>query len=164
VLDSRSLPRRALGNPRFRRSGDVTRPPYRQLEIPASNGIGQVRAIAKMYGVFAAGGAALGIRRETLGELATPVVAPPEGWYDAVLQTDIGYALGFQKPIAGLRFGSGPGCYGTPGLGGSFGFADPDMQLGYAYAPNRCGWALWNNPRERNLRKTIYRCLANQIG
>ena len=37
------------------------------------------------------------------------------------------------KPFPGFRFGSSDRAFGTPGMGGSFGFADPDQQVGFAY-------------------------------
>ncbi|GBE24314.1 esterase EstB [bacterium BMS3Bbin02] len=122
-----------------------------RIELPASNGIGQVRSIAKAYGVFATGGAELGITSATLEALTAPAVAPPSGSMDLVLHMDTGYALGFKKPSASHRFGSSDAAYGTPGAGGSFGFADPDLELGFAYAMNRLDYYLPDDPRERYL-------------
>ena len=68
-MNPRSLTRRTFGNPKLR-SSDFNRPEYRRVELPAGNGIGYVRSMAKAYGVFAAGGRELGIGEETLGALA----------------------------------------------------------------------------------------------
>ena len=35
---------------------------------------------------------------------------------------------------------------------GSFAFADPDAQVGYAYAMNKVGGYMWDDPREKSLR------------
>ncbi|VAV89627.1 Putative esterase [hydrothermal vent metagenome] len=123
----------------------------RSIELPASNGIGQVRSIAKAYGAFASGGKELGISPETMGELRAPAVAPPNGTMDLVLHMDTSYSLGFSKPSVANDFGSSPAAFGTPGAGGSFGFADPDLELGFAYAMNRLDFYLPTDPRERRL-------------
>src|SRR5205085_1666173 len=151
VMNPRTLSAKAMSNPRLSRPADLARPPYRTLEVPGGNGFGEVRAVAKAYGDAATGGRVLGLTPATLAALAAPAVPPPTGWFDEVLRTDIAYSLGFLKPSA-FAFGSGPHCYGAPGMGGSFGFADPEAGLGFAYAPNHSGFHLWDDPRERALR------------
>ena len=154
-----SLTSRTLGNPKLRSPTDLNEPEYRRVELPAGNGIGEVRAMAKAYGVFAAGGRELGIDRETLEALVTPPVAPSLGSRDEVLKTRMSYSLGFNRPSEGFRFGSGEGSFGTIGAGGSFGFADPEARVGFAYAPNKMGFHIWDDPREKALRDAVYGCL-----
>lgn len=134
-------------------------PSLRSIEMPAANGIGQVRAIARAYGAFASGGRELGLKPETLAALTAPAQPPSEGTLDAVLHVETSYSLGYLKPFPKLRFG-GARAFGTPGYGGSFGFADLDAELGFAYAPNRCGYHLWDDPRERALRDAVYACIG----
>ena len=158
-MNPRSLTARTLGNPKLRSPGDLDKPEYRRVELGAAGGIGTARAVAKAYGAFAAGGKDLGVRPETIAELSAPAPPPPAGSRDEVLKTDTSYSLGFFKPWAAFRFGSDERTFGTPGAGGSFGFADPTAGVGFAYAPNRMGFHVWDDPRERALREALYACL-----
>lgn len=159
IVDRRSVTARAFGNPRLWNPADLDRPDFRAVELPASNGIGQARAIARAYGVFATGGAELGIRPETMAALQSPATAPAHGRHDEVLQIDTAFSLGFLKPSGWCRFGTDDKAFGTPGMGGSFGFADPELGLGFAYAMNRMGFHLADDPREKALRDATYECV-----
>ena len=127
-----------------------------RIELPSVNGTGEIRAIAKAYGSFATGGAALGLTPATLAELERPAAATP----DRILKVDTAFANGFMKPFPLLRFGSSDRAYGHTGLGGSFGFADPDLGLGYAYGMNRAGVGVPTDPREVALRTALYHCVT----
>ena len=94
----RSLTRRTFGNPKLRSPADFNRPEYRRVELPAGNGIGQVRSMAKAYGVFAAGNHELVIDEDTLEALAAPPTLPSLGSRDEVLKTEMSYSLGFNSP------------------------------------------------------------------
>jgi CubicO group peptidase (beta-lactamase class C family) len=139
---------------------DVGRPELRTIEMPAANGIGQVRAMAKAYGAFAAAGRALGLRmrKDTMEALSAPAQPPTESTIDEVLRIETSYSLGYMKPFSAMRFGSDHS-FGTPGYGGAFAFADPIAEIGFAYAPTRCGYYLWDDPREKCLRDAVYTCL-----
>jgi CubicO group peptidase (beta-lactamase class C family) len=76
---------------------------------------------------------------------------------DLVLRVETRYSLGYIKPFPSVRFGSAADqAFGTMGTGGSFGFADPDTGIGFAYAMNRTGFRLWDDPREVALRNALY--------
>ena len=159
-MNPRSLTARTLGNPKLRSPGDLDKPEYRRVELPAAGGVGTARAIARTYGVFATGGQELSVRSETMEELETPAPPPPAGPYDKVMKTDMSYSLGLFKPSSAFRFGTDEKSFGTPGAGGSFGFADPEAQVGFAYAPNKMGFHVWDDPREKALREALYNCLG----
>lgn len=159
MMNPRSLSARAFNNPRVRRPGDYARRPLRSLEIPAANGIGTARSIARAYSAFATGGTELGLKPETLQQLMGPAALPTTGRFDEVLRVETSYSLGYVKPFPDLQFGRSEKSFGTPGLGGSFAFADPEEQVGFAYVPNRLGFYLWNDPREKALREAVYQCL-----
>jgi CubicO group peptidase (beta-lactamase class C family) len=155
-----SLTYRSFGNPSLRGPADLDHPDYRAVEFAAATGIGQVRSIARAYSAFATGGAELGITPETLEELTGPPRPPTKSDHDLVLRVPTAYAGGFVKPSRRFPFGSSGRSFGHPGAGGSFAFADPDAEVGFAYAPNRLGHHLRDDPREKALRAALYRCLA----
>jgi CubicO group peptidase (beta-lactamase class C family) len=154
-----SLTARTFGNPRLRGAVDLDLPAYRAVEIPAGGGIGRVRSIARAYSALATGGGEAGISAEVMSELSAPPRPPAKSRRDLVLMVEASFSLGFSRPSEGFRFGSSARAFGHPGAGGSFGFADPDAQVAFAYAPNRLGHHLRDDPREKSLRDALYRCL-----
>jgi CubicO group peptidase (beta-lactamase class C family) len=129
-----------------------------EVELPAGNGVGTARAMARAYSAFAEGGAELGISPETFARLTAPAeFVPPK---DVVLGVPSYFSLGFLRPGPDVTFGSSPRAFGTPGAGGSFAFADPAACLGYAYVMNKLGFYLLDDPREKALRDAIYRAIG----
>jgi CubicO group peptidase (beta-lactamase class C family) len=126
----------------------------RNLEVPSGGGVGTARAIAKAYGVFATGGHELGLRRETIDALRAPAIPSRHGFFDECLRGEAQFSLGFMKPSASVRFGHA-GAFGAPGAGGSMGYADPEMRLGYGYVTDRMGMHLEGDPRDVALRAAI---------
>jgi CubicO group peptidase (beta-lactamase class C family) len=133
----------------------------RNLEVPSGSGVGTARAIAHAYGVFATGGRELGLRPDTLRALAAPAIAPSHGFHDEVMKSDdVRFSLGFMKCSAQWRFGS-DSSYGSPGAGGSLGFADPAAGIGYAYVTSRMGTHLTGDPRDIALREALYSAVGS---
>jgi CubicO group peptidase (beta-lactamase class C family) len=135
----------------------------RNFEVPAGGGVGTARAIARAYAVFAAGGHELGLRRETLDLLAAPAVPPTRGFRDECLKAEVQFSLGFMKPSHVWPFGS-PTSFGAPGAGGSLGFADPALGVGYAYVTSQMGTSLTGDPRDVALRHALYEAIGAQEG
>jgi len=157
VLNPRSLSARAFAVPGLRTSaGEVNREEVRAAEMPGVNGIGSARAVAKLYGSVAIGGSELGINAATLDALMKPATPPTDGLRDKIVHTNTAFSLGFSKPCPTWIFGSSEKAFGTCGAGGSFGFADPDTGIGFAYVMNRMGFYPWSDPRERALRNTLF--------
>jgi CubicO group peptidase (beta-lactamase class C family) len=139
---------------------DAERIYARNLEVPSGGGVGTARGIAHAYSAFATGGRALRLRRDTLDLLAAPAVPPACGFYDECMKTDgIQFSLGFMKSTRAWPFGSAHS-FGSPGAGGSLGFADPDAGIGYAYVTSQMGTALTGDPRDVAHRKTLYSALG----
>jgi CubicO group peptidase (beta-lactamase class C family) len=158
-----SLTARVFGNPRLRSTAGLDAPEYRVVENPAGGGIGQVRSVARAYSELATGGQTLGLSAATLDELTAPPRPPTEVTRDQVLMTDAAFSLGFARPGPGFAFGSSSRAFGHPGAGGSFAFADPDLELSFAYAPNRLGHHLRDDPRELALRDAVYECVREGV-
>ncbi len=132
-----------------------------EVELPAGNGVGTARAIARAYSAFAEGGAELGISPETFARVTEP---PAAGGTDEVLGVPSCFSLGFLRPGPDVSFGSSPRAFGAPGAGGSFAFADPDARIGYAYVMNKMDFHLSDDPREKALRDALYRATARLAG
>ena len=132
----------------------------RNLEVPSGLGVATARGIAHAYGDFAAGGCALTLRRETLDLLAAPAIPPARGFYDECMKADgMQFSLGFMKSTPAWRFG-GARAFGSPGAGGSLGFADPDEGVGYAYVTSQMGTALTGDPLDVALRAALSSALG----
>lgn len=132
----------------------------RNLEVPSGGAVGTARAIAHAYSVFATGGRELGLRPETLKLLAAPAFPPTRGFYDECMKVEgVQFSLGFMKPSPVWKFGS-PSSFGSPGAGGSLGFADPIVGIGYAYVTSQMGTQLTGDPRDVALRDALYSALT----
>jgi CubicO group peptidase (beta-lactamase class C family) len=130
----------------------------RELEVPSGGAVATAHGIAHAYSVFATGGRELRLRQETLDQLTAPAVAPTHGFYDECLKGEVRFSLGFMKPSPNWPFGSSSS-FGAPGAGGSLGFADPTLGIGYAYVTNQMGMELTGDPRDVALRDALYAAL-----
>ena len=68
------------------------------------------------------------------------------------------FSLGFMKPCPNWRFGS-DSSFGSPGSGGSLGFADPAAGIGYGYVTSHMGTTFTGDPRDVALRDALYSAL-----
>ena len=155
-----SLVARSVNILRLNNPAEVGGPEFRRLEIPAANGFGQARAIAKIYSMLSGDSPELNISQRTRRELLAPVTVPRLGTRDAILKLDTNYGFGFSRPSSAMRFGSDGSAFGCPGAGGGFGMADPSRQIAFAYVTNKMGFYLFDDPRERACREACYASLA----
>jgi CubicO group peptidase (beta-lactamase class C family) len=117
-------------------------PRLHAAEIPAANGIGDARSLACLYGacvsdVTTPSGDTFRILAPE--QLAKVLVPQTEGPDRVLLGLDIQWGLGFmlnRGVISSSGFG-GPRSFGHFGMGGSVGWADPDLELGMGYVMNR---------------------------
>jgi CubicO group peptidase (beta-lactamase class C family) len=152
--------RALIANPGTGIYQDAQRIYARNFEVPSGGGVATARGIAHAYGVFASAGRELGLRKETLDLLAAPGVPPARGFYDECRKGDgVQFSLGFMKPSPVWPFGSAYS-FGSPGAGGSLGFADPTAGVGYAYVTSQMGTRLTGDPRDVALRGALYSAVA----
>lgn len=104
---------------------------WRRAEIPAANGHGTARAVARLYAALSRGGELDGVQVMSRGAIDRATVEQAHG-IDAVMGVEGNIALGFV-----LYPNTGPQVFGHSGSGGSLGFADPNARVGLGYAMNR---------------------------
>ena len=128
---------------------------WRSALIPAANGHFSARDLAAIYGDLASDAPQL-LSRAVLGD----ALQEQSRGRDAILQTDVAFACGFLKAGAAqdLAFG-GPQGFGHPGAGGSVGFGDPEMEVGFGYVTSRMGQSLFMDQRAVGLKDCLYRLL-----
>jgi CubicO group peptidase (beta-lactamase class C family) len=134
-LDPESLLGKVLGNPRV--APEVAnQQAWRRAEIPAANGHGNARSVARVMAALACGGGLGSVRLLGAETLAR---ATEEQWFgtDLVLGFPMRWGFGFMLAHPGLPLGPSPRAFGHGGWGGSLGIADPDARVGWAYVMNR---------------------------
>ena len=123
-------------------------PALHAAELPSSNGIGNARALARVYASCIGDGFD---GRRTLSdstvEAATTVRSQGP---DAVLLVETCFGLGF---MLGQSFGAAnpPTAFGHAGAGGSLAFADPASGLAFAYVMNDLRFDPAGDPRSETL-------------
>jgi CubicO group peptidase (beta-lactamase class C family) len=133
---------------------------WRAAELPAGNGHGTARGLARVYGALARGGEIDGVR-----------VLSPEGieranteqvhGEDAVLTPlHTRFGLGFMMTQPMIPFGPNPRSFGHPGAGGSIAFADPDTRLGFGYVMNQMQLGITGGSHGFNLIAALYEDLG----
>ena len=138
-------------------AGMVNTASWREAEVPATNGHGTARGVARVYAALAAGGVVDGVRIVDSGALADATAEEVYG-PDRILHRPSRFGLGFQLTQPERPMGRGPAAFGHFGAGGSLGFCDPDAGLAVGYVTSQMG-PRWQNPRNRALIDAIYACL-----
>ncbi len=125
-------------------------------EIPAANGITNAWSLARMYA--ASIGEVDGVRLindDTRELTTTPVTTGPDK--SLVIETKFG--MGFMLADGILPF-TGPRAFGHAGAGGSIGFADPELGIGYGYVMNQMSGSLVGDPRTMGLTAAVLECMG----
>jgi len=137
LRDPQSMSFKVLANPPdLFVPGVVNTREWRAAEIPAANGHGNARAVARLYGALARGGELDGVR--VLSPEAIEQATEQQAYgRDEVMGLTLRTALGFFLTSPDARLGPNPRAFGHSGAGGSLGFADPDARIGFGYTMNR---------------------------
>ena len=136
MADPSTMTGGAFNNPRIPPDA-VNTPEWRRAEIPAANGHGTARALARVYGAMALGGELDGIRILESKSIERAIETQAEG-PDAVLGgMPMRFGLGFMLRSPVMPLSPSKRAFGHPGAGGSIGMADPDAGVGFGYTPNK---------------------------
>lgn len=117
--------------------------PWRAAEIPAGNGIGTARSLAKLYA--ASIGEVDGFRVISQATLARAIAPRTDGLFGPPPfpqtrgRSAQRFGLGFELPRDTMPM-LGPRSFGHPGAGGRLGYADADFGVAAAFACNNMLW------------------------
>ncbi|MFD7787528.1 serine hydrolase domain-containing protein [Streptomyces nojiriensis] len=136
---------------------DENDPGYRAAELPASNGIGTARALARFYG------ATIGVVEDG-ARIFTPATTALAGREhsagpDRVLVVNTRFGPGYMLhgPASPLL---SPASFGHPGRGGSLAFADPEAGIGFGYVTNALAKSVTADPRAQALVRALKSALS----
>jgi CubicO group peptidase (beta-lactamase class C family) len=132
---------------------------WRGAEIPAANGHGNARSIARVGAAMACGGEVDGVR---LMGLPTIERALEEQIYDTdlVMNMPVRYGLGFGLNSQEMPIGPNPRAFTWGGWGGSKFVADLDARLSWGYAMNKMAGAGAMDMRGAGVVQAMYAALA----
>jgi CubicO group peptidase (beta-lactamase class C family) len=161
LSDPNGLVARAFANPpELVEASRARTRAWRAAEIPAANGHGTARALARVYGVLGskrAGGESFLSSAQIERCCAVESDGP-----DLVLGVRTRFGLGFMlsqpdDPVG--RIGPNPRAFGHPGMGGSIGFCDPDAGIGFGYVMNGLDRNILTSQRAAALIDAVYASL-----
>jgi CubicO group peptidase (beta-lactamase class C family) len=153
-----SLTAKVFGNPGLGPNVVNTRA-WRGAEIPAANGHGTARALARIYGALATDGEVDGVRVLGAAAIARAAAEQVFGTDTVLAPLQTRFGLGFFLTHPMIPFGPNPRAFGHPGAGGSIAFADPDARLSFAYVMNQMQVGLAGDARGFSLIYEVYEAL-----
>ena len=131
---------------------------WRAAEIPASNGHGNARSVARITAALACGGALDSVRLLSLDTIEKALEEQSYGT-DLVLTVPIRFGLGFGLQNKELPIGLNQRILYWGGWGGSKSIIDLDAKLSIAYVMNKMGSTLTGDPRSERLVEALYNSL-----
>lgn len=138
----------------------------RAAEIPAAGGVATARGLARLYAPLSRDGSVDDVRLVQPQSLHAMRAIRSASDCDVMLRIPTTFTLGFSKCWGSRKLGSGQhvilgqNAFGTPGMGGSMGFADTDARMSFGYVMNRHGSGVGLNERGQGLIDAAYRSLG----
>ena len=135
-------------------------------EIPAAGGIATARGLARLYAPLSRDGSVDDVRLLRPSSLHAMRETRSASDCDVLLRIPTTFTLGFSKSWGDRRLGAGQhvilgkNAFGTPGMGGSIGFADSDARMSFGYVMNRHGSGVGLNERGQGLIDAAYQSLG----
>jgi CubicO group peptidase (beta-lactamase class C family) len=121
-------------------------------EVPAVNGIGDARSLARMYAACI--GTVDGVRLLSEAQMARAATRLTTGPDTVLMDMDQQFGLGFTVPSELMPVPAGS--FGHFGAGGSCGWADPSAGLAFGYVMNRMEMNITGDRRSFELTDACY--------
>ncbi len=131
---------------------------WRAAEIPAANGHGNARSVARITAAIACGGELDGVRLLSIDTIEKALEEQSYGT-DLVLMVPIRFGLGFGLQSKELPLGPNQRILFWGGWGGSVSIMDLDAKLSIAYVMNKMVSTLTGDPRSTRPIEALYNSL-----
>lgn len=158
VMDPESIRAKTMTNPPLD-ALEARTERWRQAEIPAANGHGNARSVARIHSAIACGGEVDGVRLMSEDGCRKIFEVQTDG-KDLVLDNLIRYGMGFginseYQPLSPNK----NACY-WGGWGGSLGVIDMDAKMSFSYVMNRMMDGTTGDVRAANLLMPAYSSMS----
>jgi len=133
---------------------------WREADVSSASGHGNGRALARVWGAVARGGEMNGVR---LFSPETAELLGTQQHEEVEVRAGRRYRQGLGVTLSGgpiMNYGPNPNAFGHGGVGGSLGFADPDLKAGFGYSPNNMNSTPDSGPRVARLVTALYESLG----
>ena len=149
-----SMPARTFGNPLLTAEQPRDRA-WRAAEIPAANGHGNARSVARVAAALACGGELDGVHLLTLPTIEKAI---EEQYYgtDLVLMVPIRWGLGYGLTSKEIPISPNPRAFFWGGWGGSLIVVDLDAKLSFAYVMNKMSATVMGDTRTTGPARALY--------
>ncbi len=156
--DPDTLTGAAFANPSVG-EGLVNTRAWRAAEVPAANGHGTARALARIYGALSRGGEIDGVRLLEPASIERAIEEQAFGPDPVLAGLPMRFGLGFMLRQDYVPLSPNPRAFGHPGAGGSIGMADPDAKVGFGFTMNRMQLGLVGAPAAFAMLRAFFEAL-----